>query len=121
MARLSLEGDFGFNKEVLVKIYRRTEPIRNLASARGSMQACKCFEKVFANLRRDRRLRFAERLALAKISSANQREVGNLLLAQADVRQARAVYKQALITYPSLRSLIKYLVSLLPWRFALTF
>ena len=119
IARLALEGEFGFNKEVLVKVYRRTEPISNLASARGSMQACKCFEKVFENLRRDRRLRFVELLTLAKVSSANQRELGNLLLAQADARQARGFYKQALTTYPSLRSLIKYLVSLLPSRFAL--
>lgn len=121
IARLALEGEFGFNKEVLVKVYRRTEPMSNLASARGSMQACKCFEKVFENLRRDRRLRFVERLTLAKVSSANQRELGNLLLVQSDARQARGFYKQALITYPSLRSLIKYLVSLLPSRFALIF
>jgi glycosyltransferase involved in cell wall biosynthesis len=119
LARLALEGEFGFNKEVLVEIYRRTEPIRNLASARGSMQARKCFEKVFENLRRDRRLRSMERLTLAKVRSANQRELGNLLLAQSDARQARVAYKQALATYPSLKSLIKYLVSLLPARFAL--
>jgi glycosyltransferase involved in cell wall biosynthesis len=119
IARLALQGEFGFNKEVLVKIYRRAEPISNLASARGSMQACKFFGKVFENLRRDRRLRLVERLALAKVSSANQRELGNVLLAQANPRQARACYKQALTTYPSLRSLIKYLVSLLPSRFAL--
>ncbi len=119
IARLALEGEFGFNKEVLVKIYRRTEPISNLASARESKHAYKFFEKVFENLRRDRRLRFMERLTLAKVSSANQRQLGNLLLAQADAPQARGFYKQALITYPSLRSLIKYLVSLLPSRFAL--
>lgn len=119
IARLALEGEFGFNNEVLVKIYRRTEPISNLASARGSMQACKCFGKAFESLRRDRRLRFIERLALAKVSSANQRELGNLLLEQANARQARAFYKRALTTYPSLRSLIKYFVSLLPSRFAL--
>jgi glycosyltransferase involved in cell wall biosynthesis len=118
-ARLALEGEFGFNKEVLVEIYRRTEPIRNLASARGSMQARKCFEKVFENFRRDRSLRLMERLTLAKVRSANQRELGNLLLGQADARRARVAYKQALTTYPSLRSLIKYLVSLLPARFAL--
>ena len=121
IARLAIQGEFGFNKEVLVKIYRRTEPISNLASARGTVQACKLFGKVFENLRRDRRLRFVERLALGKVSSANQRELGNVLLAQANARQARVFYKQALATYPSLRSLIKYLVSLLPSRFALIF
>jgi len=122
-ARLALEGEFGFNKEALVEIYRRTEPIRTnyftISSRRGSMQGLKCCEKVFENLRRDRRLRPMERLTLAKVRSANQRELGNLLLAQADARQARVAYKQALTTYPSLRSLIKYLVSLLPARFAL--
>ena len=119
IARLALEGEFGFNKEVLVKVYRRTEPTSNLAAARGSMQACKCFEKVFEHLRKDRRLRFMERLALRKVTSASQRDLGNLRLAQADARQARAHYKHALTTYPSLRSLIKYLVSLISSRFAL--
>ena len=119
IARLALEGEFGFNKEVLVEIYRRTESIRNLAFARGSMHARKCFEKVLENFRRDRRLRFIERVTLAKVSSANQRELGNLLLAQAEAWRARVAYKQALTTYPSLRSLIKYLVSLFPARFAL--
>src|SRR5947207_6509612 len=70
-------------------------------------------------LRKDRRLRFMERLVLRKVTSASQRELGNLRLAQADARQARAYYKHALTTYPSLRSLIKYLVSLISSRFAL--
>src|SRR5438874_5127 len=64
-ARLALEGEFGFNKEALVEIYRRTEPIRTnyftISSRRGSMQGLKCCEKVFENLRRDRRLRPMER------------------------------------------------------------
>ena len=50
IARLALEGEFGFNKEVLVEIYRRTESIRNLASARGSMHARKCFRKSIGKL-----------------------------------------------------------------------
>ena len=116
IARLALEGEFGFNKEVLVEIHRRTEAISNLASARGSLQARKCIDKVFKNICRDRRLKFVERLTLAKASSANQRGLGNLLLARSDVQQARALYKQALTTYPSLRSLVKYVVSLLPQR-----
>jgi len=121
IARVALEGEFSFNKEVLVRIFRRTEPIRNLASARGSMHARKCFEKVFENLRRDRRLTFLERLTLARVSSANQRELGNLLLTRGGAHQARAAYKKALMAYPSLKSAIKYVVCLLPWRFALTF
>ena len=120
IARLALEGQFGFDKEVLVKIYRRTEPVsHHLTSVGGTVQACKFFAKVFVDLRRDPRLKPVERLTLAKVSSANQRQLGNLLLAQADARQARASYKQALTTYPSLRSLIKYLVSLISSRFAL--
>jgi glycosyltransferase involved in cell wall biosynthesis len=120
IARLALEGQFGFDKEVLVKIYRRTEPVsHHLTSVGGTVQACKFFAKVFVDLRRDPRLKPVERLTLAKVSSANQRQLGNLLLAQADARQARASYKQALTTYPSLRSLVRYLVSLMSPRFAL--
>jgi glycosyltransferase involved in cell wall biosynthesis len=119
IARLALEGQFGFDKEVLVKIYRRTEPVSHLSSGGGTVQGCKFFAKVLLDLRRDRRLTPVERLTLAKVSSANQRQLGNLLLARADARQARAYYKHALTTYPSLRSLIKYLVSLMSYRFAL--
>jgi glycosyltransferase involved in cell wall biosynthesis len=119
IAHLTLEGQFGFDKEVLVKIFRRTESVSYLSSGGGTVQGCKFFAKVLVDLRRDRRLRLMERLALAKVSSANQRQLGNLLLAQADARQARVYYKHALTTYPSLRSLIKYLVSLMSSRFAL--
>jgi glycosyltransferase involved in cell wall biosynthesis len=119
IARLTLEGQFGFDKEVLVKIYRRTESVSYLSSGGRTVKGCKFFAKVLVDLRRDRRLRLIERLTLAKVSSANQRALGNLLLAQGDARQARAYYKHALITYPSLRSLIKYLVSLMSSRFAL--
>jgi hypothetical protein len=42
------------------------------------------------NVRRDRRLTFVGRLTLAKVSSANQRGLGNLLFARSDARQARA-------------------------------
>jgi glycosyltransferase involved in cell wall biosynthesis len=120
IARLALEGQFGFDKEVLVKIYRRTEPVsHHLTSVGGTVQACKFFAKVFVDLRRDPRLKPVERLTLAKVSSANQRQLGNLMLAQADGRQARASYKQALTIYPSLKSLIKYLVCLISPRFAL--
>jgi glycosyltransferase involved in cell wall biosynthesis len=119
IARLTLEGQFGFDKEVLVKIYRRTESVSYLSSGGGTVQGCKFLAKVLVDLRRDRRLRLIERLTLAKVRSANQRQLGNLLLAQADARQARAYYKHALTTYPSLRSLIKYLVSLMSSRFAL--
>jgi hypothetical protein len=66
-------------------------------------------------------LRLVERLALAKVSSANQRELGNVMLAQSHARRARRFYRQALTTYPSLRSLIKYLISLFPSRFAIAF
>lgn len=119
IARLTLEGQFGFNKEVLVEIYRRTESIGHLSSGGQTVQGCKFLAKVLIDLGRDRRLTPVERLTLAKIRSANQRQLGNLLLAQANARQARAYYKHALTTYPSLRSLVKYLVSLMSSRFAL--
>ena len=119
IARLALAGPFGFEKEILVKICRRMESISNLASAQGTLQARKSFAKIFDRLRKDHRLRLAERLALTKVSSANQRALGNLLLAQGDARQARAFYKQAFTTYPSLKSLLKYVASLMSSRFAL--
>ncbi len=114
IARLSLAGPFGLNKEVLVEIYRRTETNRNLASQRGSIPACMLFQGVFDALRTDSRLTFAEQSQLAKVSSANQREIGNLLLAKGETKHARARYRAAMTIYPSVRSIGKYLASLLP-------
>jgi len=112
ITQLTLLGEFGFDKRVFVRIFRRTEELSNLASAQGSLTARESFDTVFERLNREPGLRCMERLALAKVRSANQRGLGNLLLAQADRSRARACYKQALITYPSMKSLIKYLASL---------
>ncbi len=116
IARLSLEGPFGFLNEVLVEIHRRTESISNLAAQREleAMRASALFEVVYDKLSGDKRLRFFERLQLAKARSANERWRGNLLLVSNDVKQARGSYWRALITYPSLRSITRYLISFLP-------
>jgi glycosyltransferase involved in cell wall biosynthesis len=114
--QLALLGEFAFDKRVLVKIFRRREELSNLASARGSLTARSSFDKVFERLNRQSDLTLLERLALARVRSANQRALGNLLLAQADRKRARACYQKALAIYPSVKSLVKYIGCLLSVR-----
>jgi glycosyltransferase involved in cell wall biosynthesis len=121
ITQLALVGEFGFDKRVFVRIFRRTEKLSNLASAQGSLTARKSFDAVFERLDSEPALTFMERLALARVRSANQRALGNLLLAEADRKQARACYKQALMIYPSMKSLIKYVASLFSARLVYLF
>jgi len=121
IAQLSLMGEFGFNKQALVKIFRRIEPIENLACVQRTLRGSKSFNKVFQRLRGDQRLRLTERFALARVSSANERALGNLLLVQGHARRARARYMRALATYPSPKALIKYVMSFLSSTVALIF
>jgi hypothetical protein len=78
------------------------------------MRASALFEVVYDKLSGDKRLRFFERLQLAKARSANERWRGNMLLVSNDAKRARGSYWRALITYPSLRSITRYLISFLP-------
>lgn len=121
ITQLALLGQFGFDKRVFVRIFRRPEELSNLAAAQGSLTARESFDTVFERLSRESVLTFTERLALAKIRSANQRALGNLLLVQADRSRARACYKQALMIYPSVKSLIKYVASLFSARLVCLF
>jgi glycosyltransferase involved in cell wall biosynthesis len=119
ITQLALLGEFGFDKRVLVNIFRRDEELSNLASARGSLTARKSFDKVFERLNRQPDLTLMERLALARVRSANQRALGNLHLGEADRKRARACYQKSLAIYPSIKSLIKYIACLLSARLLL--
>jgi glycosyltransferase involved in cell wall biosynthesis len=118
IARLSLEGSFAFNRNILVEIHRRFERISSLASRReqDGLSASHQFQVVLDNLARDSRLTTSERRELARMRSANERWQGNLLLIAGKVSDAREHYRRGLTIRPSIRSIGRYSLSFLPHR-----
>ena len=112
MARVALQGSFGMIREDLVKIYRRDEAIECLSNqAKGNpIQARKSDERIYEKLKNIEGLRRKERKAVNETMSANRRAIGNLLLQNGEIKQAMDCYRRGFVTYPSMRSLGKYLL-----------
>ena|SRR5579859_8189540 len=114
MARVGLQGPFALIREALVKIYRREEEIECLTqqATNHPLQHRENDEKMYVKLNRIENLGRRERKALNEVMSANRRAIGNLLMQDGKVREARESYRRALCIHPSIRSLGKYLLSL---------
>ncbi len=116
MARVALQGPFGLIKEDLVDIYRREEAIDCLTKQikKERIKARESDEKIFEKLKKIETLNHHERKALSELLSANRRAIGNLLLAEGKYASARDAYKYAFFLFPSIPSVGKYILSLLP-------
>jgi glycosyltransferase involved in cell wall biosynthesis len=114
MARVALQGPFALIKGTLVHIHRRDESIECLTglARQNPLQARESDEKMYAKLKRIKTLTRREHKALNEVMSANRRAIGNLLLKNGKVKEARECYRRALFIHPSIRSLGKYLLSL---------
>ncbi len=116
MARVALQGPFGIIGEVLVNMYRREESTECLTDQirKTPIQARESEEKVYRKLQAIQTLKHKERKALNALFSSNRRAIGNLLLEQGDIANARRSYRQAFFVDRSVRSLAKYLLSYFP-------
>lgn len=116
MARVALQGSFGIIRDVLVIMYRREESIECLTSQiqKNPIQAKESDEKIYENLQRIETLTGRERKALSGLMGINRRAIGNLLLKDGNVADARESYKQAFLNDRSIRSLGKYFLSFFP-------
>lgn len=114
--RVSLLGPLGANKKELVKIYRRDEKNKNLTQQlkdRGIYSRLS-IGKVYEKLRNISTLTREEKTILNVVYSSNMRALGNLLLLAGETNKARNTFKQAFLINPSIKSLSKYIISLLP-------
>lgn len=116
IARVALGGPFTFCRKELVEVYRRNEPIENLVaqSVKRGIYTCNAFGKVYANLLSSSELTWMEKVTIARALSSNRRALGNVLVMAGRKVEARQVYKESLIRYPSVRSLIKFAATFLP-------
>jgi glycosyltransferase involved in cell wall biosynthesis len=116
MARVALLGSFGLIREALVNIYRRDEANGCLTgrARKNPVAARESDERIYLKLAEIEGLRHDERRALKKLTSANRRAIGNLLLKNGMRKEARDCYKRALSLDHSVRSLGRYLLSFAP-------
>jgi glycosyltransferase involved in cell wall biosynthesis len=123
IARLALAGPFAFGNRVLVEIFRRNEVMDHLGSQcyKNTIGTFQAFGNVYENLLRNRSVSLGERCAILRALSSNRRALANVLLASNEKGEARYLYRRAVFIYPSVRSLMKYLVSFLPLRVSMLF
>jgi glycosyltransferase involved in cell wall biosynthesis len=116
MARVALQGPFGMIREVLVNVYRRNESISCLTkqARENPIQARESDERIFEKLKQIITPKGKDLKALNEVLSANRRAIGNLLIKDGKVKEARNYYERAFFTSPSIASLGKYILSFLP-------
>jgi tetratricopeptide (TPR) repeat protein len=114
MARVALQGPFGLIREALVNIHRRHETIEclTLQASNNPLQARESDERIYQKLARIGSLKSKQRRILNALMSANRRAMGNLLLKNGRVTEARNCYKRAFSMDHSIRSLGKYVLAL---------
>ena len=116
MARVALQGPFGIISKVLAIAYRRNETTENLTKQveKNPIGLREANERIFEKLKNIEALKYRERKALKEVLSANRRAIGNVLLKNGKIKEARSYYKRGLFISPSIASLSKYSFSFLP-------
>ena len=116
IARMSLKGAFGIFNKQLVRIYRQEEKLENLSAivAKEGLYSYESLARVFAQLKEVNNLLPKEQRILDQALSANRRALANLLLKSGRTKDARSQYRNALSLNPSIKSVLRYLLSFLP-------
>ncbi len=106
MARMALHGSFGLIRDVLVVMYRRNETIACLTSRikTNPIQLKESNEKIYEKLRSIETLKEVDRNVLSRLMSMNRRAIGNLLLMEGNIAEARECYRRAFFIDRSVRS-----------------
>jgi glycosyltransferase involved in cell wall biosynthesis len=116
IARMALEGPFTISKRELVEVFRRDEAIENLMAQslkRGTYRH-KAFGKVYDSLLSRGDLTRQEYTAIKRKQGQNLRALGNMLVLANRKAEARHSYMRSLLLHPSVRSLIKCVITYLP-------
>jgi glycosyltransferase involved in cell wall biosynthesis len=122
IARVALEGPLGICNHVLVYIIRRDEPVGKKLTSQLCLKGIysrRCIGTVYKKILSISILSKEEKLAVKRKLGQNQRALGNLLLRDDQLREARECYRDALRVYPSAKSIMRYLFSFLPKQLAL--
>lgn len=122
IARMALQGPLVITDTPLVHIFRRNENIDNLTKQLFHYSSYDAFFQVYNNLLiKNKFLKYREKFLLKKKISSNRRAYANYLLELGKKREARQFFREALVIYPSLKSLSKFLISFFSPKIALYF
>jgi glycosyltransferase involved in cell wall biosynthesis len=116
VGRMALKGPFLFGAKPVATLLRRQESTPNLTSQlfTSGIYAFECLQTVYEGFASDVSLTRFERVRLRQIMSQNLRTLGNLCLLAGRKEKARVALKKAVRADCSLRSVGRYLTSLLP-------
>ena len=116
IARIALKGPISFCRDKLVEIHTREESIENLSSQwiKKGIFSRQIFGEVYTNFLKLPGLNFRDKMTVARVLSVNWRALGNVLIKDNRKIEGRQYYRESLLLYPSVQSLIKYLASFLP-------
>jgi glycosyltransferase involved in cell wall biosynthesis len=116
VARLALRGGFTFCRDERVEVIRRIETIDNLGaqSMKNLVDRYLSYCKVYRRLLASDNLNRAEATALSALLAQSRRALGNALVLEQRLPEARRQYWDSLLTSPSLGSLVKMVGTFLP-------
>jgi len=115
--RLALQGPWGISSLPLVNVYRRDEPPIDLSRQHrvDRIYSCESLVSIYSKLRRDARLNKAERREISRALSGARFSLGAEQLRMGRTGEARTSFQRAFRDHSSLRTAVKYLLSILPW------
>jgi glycosyltransferase involved in cell wall biosynthesis len=119
--RVALEGPWAGSNIELLNCYRRKETLPSLTRQFRSDEHLRCKNIVYilAKLKDDPRLNEQERCLLNQVLSRWIFRLGTQQRKKRDKTNARQSYNKALALNPSIKTLVKYVVTLLPSRASL--
>lgn len=116
IGQIGLRGPFLFIATPVARVLRRIESIPNMTAqlATAAIFSRDCVHSIYEGILRSGQLNAAEELQLRRITSQNQRSMGNLCVQAGRGREARNYYRGALVTDRSFAAFVRFLLSFLP-------
>ncbi len=122
IAKMALKGPFSIYRRALVHVIRREEAIQSLViqARQNRVYTYNSYGKVLNNLLSHQGLRVAERRAIRRALNHNWRAMGNVFVIAGRRAEAIKYYMKSFTSYPSLRSLLKCLLTAISQRISLS-
>jgi glycosyltransferase involved in cell wall biosynthesis len=120
MCRLALQGAWCVSKRELVYVYRRDEQVKNLSQQRllEPLHSEGAFVYLYEKLGQFKELTVKEKSLVTKTLSSCRAALGMELLKEKQKLKARRSLRQSMVEAASLKSVLRYLLALLPIRYS---
>jgi glycosyltransferase involved in cell wall biosynthesis len=118
ITQMAMKGPFTFCNAIMVEVYRRKEKIENLGeqSKKNDLIRYQSFLKAYENMLYFPTLTMSEKITVKRYLGIYLRSVGNVLFAEGKRDFSRTLFRNALISFPSIRTFVKILLTYIPNR-----